>query len=181
LVSHFVHGWTERTIDGTIDEAARRYPALVDYGRYAMQVAPYLERFGRDRVLPVFFDRLLCEPQAELERICRFLDYPGTPQWQDDVRDNESARRMRVSPLRDAIVNQPLLAWARRNFVPQAWRNRVKAQWQMRERPVLGAAERERLEAVFDEDLGVLGGMLGTTLTCANFKAQTAAAVFEWK
>ena len=106
LVSHYVHGWTERTIGGAIDEAAAQYAALIDYGRYAMQIAPYLERFGKDRVLPVFFDRLLAAPQAELERVCRFLGYSGTPRWQQGVRDNVSAKRLRVSPVRDAALEQ---------------------------------------------------------------------------
>ena len=180
LVSHYVHGWTERTIGGPIDEAAARYPALIDYGRYAMQIAPYLERFGKDRVLPVFFDRLLAEPQAELERVCRFLGYTGVPQWQHGVRDNDSAKRLRVSPVRDVIINQPVLAWVRRTLIPQGTRDLIKGAWQMRDKPTLGSAERERLMAIFDEDLSQLGAMLGTPLSCANFKQKTAAVPLEW-
>lgn len=180
LVSHYVHGWTERTIGGAIDEAAAKYPALIDYGRYAMQITPYLERFGKDRVLPVFFDRLLAEPEAELARVCHFLGYAGTPQWQHGVRDNDSAKRLRVSPVRDAVLNQPLLAWVRRNIIPQAARDKVKAVWQMRKKPMLGAAERARLETIFDRDLEQLGTMLGTALTCANFKQVTAKATLDW-
>jgi hypothetical protein len=180
LVSHYVHGWTERTIGGPIDEAAAKYPALIDYGRYAMQIAPYLQRFGKDRVLPVFFDRLLAEPQAELERVCRFLGYAGVPQWQHGVRDNDSAKRLRVSPVRDVIINQPVLAWVRRTLIPQGTRDLIKGAWQMRNKPALGSAERERLVAIFDEDLAQLGAMLGTPLSCANFKQKTAAAPLEW-
>jgi hypothetical protein len=180
LVSHYVHGWTERTIGGPIDEAAAKYPALINYSRYAMQIRPFLDRFGKDRVLPVFFDRLLAEPQSELERVCRFLGYAGTPRWQQGVRDNDSAQRLRVSPARDAIVNQPLVAWVRRTFVPQSVRDAVKSAWQMRKKPALGVAERKRLQAIFDEDLAELGGMLGTTLTCANFKQKTAETELSW-
>ena len=180
LVSHYVHGWTERTIGGPIDEAAAKYPALIDYGRYAMQIAPYLERFGKDRVLPVFFDRLLAEPQAELERVCRFLGYAGVPQWQRGVRDNDSAKRLRVSPVRDVIINQPVLAWVRRTLIPQGTRDLIKGAWQMRNKPTLGSAERERLAAIFDQDLAQLGAMLGVPLSCANFKQKTAAAPLEW-
>jgi hypothetical protein len=180
LVSHYVHGWTERTIGGPIDEAAARYPALIDYGRYAMQITPYLERFGKDRVLPVFFDRLLVEPQAELERVCRFLGYTGTPRWQHEVRDNVSAKRLRVSPVRDLIINQPALAWVRRTLIPQGARDLIKSAWQMRNKPVLGTAERDRLAAIFDQDLAQLGAMLGTSLTCANFRQKTAATSLEW-
>jgi hypothetical protein len=180
LVSHFTHGWSERTIEGPVDEAAARYPALIDYGRYAMQIEPYLERFGKDRVLPVFFDRLRAEPQAELERVCAFLGYTGLPTWEEGVRDNESARRMRINPLRDAIVNFPGLAWIRRTLIPQSVRDRAKGLWQMRDKPVLGAAEQARLEAIFDRDLARLGALLGTKLTCATFKRVTAQTPLDW-
>src|SRR5690606_4205334 len=58
LVSHYIHGWTMREISEPIDEAIDRHPELIAYGCYAKQLTPYFERFGRDRVLPMFFDRV---------------------------------------------------------------------------------------------------------------------------
>lgn len=181
LVSHYVHGWTERTVEGPIDQAAARYPELIDYGRYAMQITPWLERFGPDAVLPVFFERLLAHPQTELERVCRFLGYAGQPLWQHGTHDNASDQRLRKSPLRDAVVNNPIVTLVRRGLVPQSVRNRVKTLWQMREKPVLGDAEKARLSAIFDEDLAALGALLGADLNCANFVSSVRDNALEWE
>lgn len=55
LVSHYIHGWTVRDVDGPIE----RHPELVACGRYAMQLQPCVERFAFARILPVFLERLV--------------------------------------------------------------------------------------------------------------------------
>ena len=66
LVSHYIHEWTQRVIEQPIKEAIDAHPNMVEFGMYARQLRPYVERFGRERILPVFFDRLRKHPQAEL-------------------------------------------------------------------------------------------------------------------
>jgi len=181
LISHYCHGWLERSIDVSIDTAIDRYPALIDYGRYAMQIAPWLDAFGPDAVLPVFFERLHRYPQTELERICRFLGYRGTPIWRADIEaQNVSGARLRDSRWRDAIVYAPLVTQIRRKLIPQSVRDRIKRAWQMDGRPVLGGAALAHVTAVFDADLAMLGKMLGTPLTCATFKTVVAGGPLVW-
>jgi len=180
LVSHYIHAWSERTIDGAIDQAIDEHPALVDYGRYAMQIGPYLEAFGKDAVLPLFFERMLREPQAELERVCKFLGYRRIPHWEHEVRANVSGERLRRSALRDALVLNPLATFIRRNFIPQSVRDRVKAKWQMREKPALGPDALAKVTARFDSDLARLGPLLGVELNCGNFKSAVTAAPLNW-
>lgn len=181
LVSHFVHEWSQKVIYGPLDGAADRLPAMVDYSRYAMQITPWLERFGRERVLPVFFERMIAHPQAELERVCRFLGRDVAPVWQTGVRDNASEERMRKSAVRDAIVYNPLVTLIRKRLVPQSFRDRVKGFWKMREKPVLSDAERARLEAIIDVDLARLGELLGVPLNCANFKSTVRDQELNWR
>ncbi|MEP0844545.1 MAG: sulfotransferase domain-containing protein [Phycisphaerae bacterium] len=172
LVSHYVHEWTERTIECPIDRAVREFPRLIDYGRYAMQLEPFLAAYGRQSILPVFFERLVAEPQRELERVCRFIGYAGRPVWHhEEAAQNVSQERLRVSPLRDAIVWNPLVTWVRRRFIPQSWRDRVKRLWQMRKRPRLSPESLRLLQETFDQDLARLGELLGVSINCANFKA----------
>ena len=181
LVSHYIHEWSERTITTTLDQAARDVPRLVEYGCYAMQLAPFLERFGRDRVLPVFFERLMAEPQAEFERIGRFLGHPGPLRWETDREArNVGSQRMRDSAWRDAIVKQPQLAWLRRNLVPKSLRTRVRSLWTMKKRPELSPAIRRELELRFDADLALLGEWLGTPLDCASFRERVLPAPLDW-
>ena len=181
LISHYMHGWLDTSMSGDIDQAVQKYPQLVGYGRYAMQLRPFLETFGPDRVLPVFFEHLTLQPQAELERVCRFLSYGGAPRWQEtESRHNVSAERLRSSPVRDAVLDFAPLRLLRRLLVPQSVRNRVKKAWQMTEKPVLSAASQEWLTAQFDEDLAVLGSWLGITLDCRTFKSAVQSRPHDW-
>jgi hypothetical protein len=181
LVSHYIHGWLERSIDDPIDIAIDRHPELVDYGRYALQIAPWLEAFGPENILPVFMERLVAAPQAELERICAFLGHKGTPVWQDSIGpQNVSEYRLRDSAWRDRIVDDPVIGALRRTLVPRAVRDRIKSAWQMRERPVIGEAALSRITAIYDEELKRLGEMLGTPLDCDSFRQVVREKPLDW-
>lgn len=182
LVSQYIHEWTQRVIDAPIDQAIERHLELVDYGRYAMQLKPFIEAWGRERILPVFFDRLTDHPQEELERVCRFIGHPGRPVWDDSLSEqNVSSQRLRKSAWRDAVINLPGAKALRRALVPRSIRDRIKSFWMMRRRPELSPESRLRLEQVFDADLAELGRWLDLPLSCANFKSLTKDQPREWK
>jgi len=181
LVSHYIHDWTDHRIKASIDLLVEQNPELIQYGLYAMQIRPYLEVFGAESVLPVFFEGIAANPQQELERICAFLGYAGRPRWDHTLRPrNVSLERLRRSPLRDALVNLPLLRTVRRQVVPKSFRERVKRLWTMTERPQLSRKQREQLAAVFDEDLATLGTWLGVELSCTNFVRVATNGPHEW-
>ncbi len=182
LRSQYVHEWTQRVVNEPIDIAIDTFPELVDYSRYSYQLAPYLATFGPRQVLPVFFDRLVAAPQAQLERICRFIGYGGHPAWQKDAQaENVSAERMRTSRWRDRLTFAPGVSWVRRTLVPQSVRDRIKQFWQMKKKPVLSPDRLQRLKEVFDKDLDRLGDWLGVRLSCDVFREATAARDFDWR
>jgi len=171
LISHYSHGWLENSIGGTLDAAVERHPELIDYGRYAMQIRPWLDAFGPDRILPVFVERLAAAPQQELERVCRHIGFVGLPRWAEEIApQNVSSTRLRDNPRRDLLVHHPVLSVVRRHLVPQSLRDRLKRRWQMPERPALGDAAHRRITAIFDRDLAELGLLLGVELDCSNFR-----------
>lgn len=177
LISQYIHEWSQRVIDVPIDEAIQQHPQLIAYSRYAMQLEPYLEAYGAERILPMFFERCIAEPQAELERVCAFIGHPSAPQWDSELdAQNVSSQRMRRSPVRDMVVDQPILRKLRRTLVPQGVRDWLKTFWQMKERPELSAKSQAHLVTIFDDDLAALGDRLGIKLNCTNFKdvARTA-------
>lgn len=183
LVSAYIHEWSERTITEPINEAVYRHPRLIDYSRYAMQLRPYLQRFGTDRVLPVFFEAMRDNPQQTLERVCDFIGYEGKPNWSDGIgQQNVSAQRMRASPVRDAVVNLPLLTTLRRTLIPQTLRDKVKSLWTMDKRPELSEAALAHVTAELDADLSDLGRWLGIDgLSCVTFKEKALAGPYAWE
>ena len=179
LVSHYIHEWTQRVISCPIQKAVREHSELIAYSRYAMQIEPFLDCFGPERVLPIFFERLARHPQTELERVCEFIGLPTLPQWHDDLGEqNASNQRLRQCAWRDALINAPVLKQLRRALVPQAVRDWVKGFWTMSHRPELGESDIRRLNDEFDKDLALLGKWLGLDLNCNSYTdiaAQTSA------
>lgn len=181
LVSHYIHEWTMGNMRAPLSEAVRTHSELVDYSRYAYQMAPYIEHFGRERLLPIFSERLKADPDAELFRIERFLGAPDRLTWRDDIEpQNVSRERVRRVPLHGLLVENPVARVLRRALVPQGLRDKVKSKLQMQERPVLQEEDMRRLKPVFDEDLGQLGAMLGVSLTCDNYRETVRAKSLEW-
>jgi hypothetical protein len=182
LVSQYVHEWRMRMISEPIDSAIKNFPILHEYSRYSMQLKPFLEAYGPENVLPVFFEQLRLYPQELLERICRFIGYEGAPQWREErAHQHMSKGLMKKNRIRDAIVFAPGISTLREALIPRSVRNRVKAFWQMKEPPVLSEASIAWLEEIFDQDLATLGTWLGTELTCANFKEVTAKNDLKWR
>lgn len=180
LISQYIHEWTERVTSDPIDEAIQTLPELIDYSRYAYQIRPYLQAFGPDRVLLVFQERLAIDGQGVLESVARHIGYDRPVRWNDEIMSNKSAERMRVNPLRDALVWNPVSNLIRKR-IPQSFRDRVKTFWQMTRRPELSADSVRHLTSVFDRDLEELGRWLGVELNCQNFKQVARNLRPQWQ
>ena len=176
LVSHYVHDWSFNVVPDTIRAAVADNPDLVDFGRYAHQIRPYVERFGAERSLLVRFEQLRSEPQRLLDDDGRFIGADGQLRWVERDARNVSAQRLRESPWRDRLLDNRLAASIRRRFVPKSVRQRVAGMWQMSERPEMPDDLRAELEERFDEDLAELHDLLGIELTCATFAADADGA-----
>ena len=182
LVSHYIHEWSEGRIALGIDAACAEHPELVDYSRYAMQLEPYLQTFGPQCILPVFFERLVAEPQIELERVCRFIGYREPVRWRPEVdHANISRNRIRKTPVREALIRNRAATVLRRRLIPERWRERIKDRWRTKARPVLGQKQRQEVEHAFDPDLGRLGRQLGLALSCASFKDVARTTSPDWQ
>jgi hypothetical protein len=154
LVSQYIHEWTEGRIACGIDEAIDKHPELVAYSRYGYQLQPFIERFGRERILRIEFEAMTSEPDATLKRIAAFLGAKGEVRWRDELEaQNVSAARIRTFPLKSLIVDNPVATAMRRRLVPQGLRDRVKGKLQMRERPTLSDESLGKLREVFAGDM----------------------------
>ena len=182
LISHYLHESIRGQINVSVDQAVERHPELTVFGLYSRQLEPYLEAFGPEGVLPVFFERLVAHPQEELERICRFIGYEGRPRWDFAMKaQNVTSEQLRKSVIRERIVNISLLSRIRRWLVPRHWNERFKAFWRTTsERPMLMPESVQRLRAVFDADLARLGARLGVEITSATFREVASAGSHEW-
>ena len=147
-----------------------------------MQLQPFLEAYGRAAVLPVFFPRLVTHSQAELERIGRFLGHAGPLRWDQGLEpQNQGRERLRPSPVREVLVQAPVLTTIRQRVVPRRLSESLKGLWRARvEPPRLTPVLEARLREVFDADLAQLGSWLGVRLDCENFHDVTVGRALEW-
>jgi hypothetical protein len=181
LVSHYLHEQFEWRMEMPIDQAVEHYPELVAYGKYSMQLEPFLDAYGPENILLIFFERFVGQGADELARVYQFLGRQNQPYWKPTLEtSNVSSQRMRESAIRDAIINAPVLRTIRRRFIPKAWRERVKQFWQIKDRPKLSHVTLERLEAIFDEDLLRLGRWLNLELSCSRFDEVAREHVPTW-
>lgn len=183
LVSQYVHEVTVGRIAVSLREAIEQHPELIDYGRYALQLQPYLDAYGPRAVLPVFFPRLVEHSQAVLERIGRFLGHEGPLHWDEELEpQNQGKARLRPSPVREALVQAPVLTTIRQRVVPRRLSESLKGFWRARvEPPRLTPALEARLREVFDADLAQVGAWLGIPgLDCENFRELTTRRPHDW-
>ncbi len=153
LVSHYLHERSMGVITADLETAVERHPELVDYGRYAMQIAPWLERYGRERLYLTSLERMTAEPEQTLAEVAAFIGHPDPVAWQSArARENASAERTRRLPLQGLLIDNPVAAGLRRALVPKALRTAVRRRLQTSDRPELSDELRRRLTPVFAED-----------------------------
>lgn len=151
--SHYMHEWTMGVMGGDPEAALKKHPVMVDYGRYAMQLKPYIEAFGVDKILMTSLETLSTRKEAELARIGEFLGVEGPFEWFDEsARLNASAERIRRFPLYGMLIESRLMTVLRRTLVPQRLRQAVKSRLQITKRPEFSAEVIRALEAEFTKD-----------------------------
>ena len=156
-------------------EAVERHPELIDYSRYACSCSRSSRPMGASTILPVFFPRLVAHSQSELERIGRFLDHEGPLVWDNALKpQNQGRERLRPSPIRQALVQAPVLSTTPPADRAPAGLESLKEFWRAQiEPPTLPPDLVARLREVFDADLAQLGSWLGIALDCETFHAAT--------
>lgn len=181
LVSQYIHEWTLKIISVDINRAITQHPELTDYSLYSMQLKPYLETFGKEQILPVFFERFITHRQEELERICRFIGYQKHPTWQTKYdAQNVSSERMRDNAIRDLLVEAPILKEMRQQLIPKSWRTWIRSLWQMREKPEIEPQKLAELQSICDRDLATLGSWFDVKLSCENFTSVVKTKALNW-
>ena len=170
LVSHYMHQWSEGVISCDINQAIDRYPELIDYSCYGMQITPYFEAFGSKSVLPLFFEGLKANKNKTLNRVGEFIGLTEPLIWVDDLaQDNVSSQRIRRFYGYELLINSKPMAWLRKALIPQRLRDRVKQQLSMQRRPEISSAQLARITEIFDRDLQTVGDWIDVQLTCENF------------
>lgn len=94
LISQYHHSVIVSGLTLQIDDAILNHAPLVNYSRYAMQISPWIEQFGRDRVRILVFEDYIENRATTVQSVCDFLGVPSnTDQIQEDVVFNKGSGR----------------------------------------------------------------------------------------
>jgi hypothetical protein len=72
-ISHYWHMVRYHAEYRPIAAAIRQDPQYVAVSHYAMQLAPFRERFGNDRIAVLTHEQLISDPYATMESLCHWL------------------------------------------------------------------------------------------------------------
>lgn len=172
LISQYVHEWSQNNIKLDINEAIYKHPELINYSKYFFQLEPFLQHFKKKDIMIMFFESIIVNSQKELERACEFIGYHGQPKWIEvNSQMNKSSERVRKFPLYDLLVDSAVATWIRRNLIPQSFRDKVKSNFQMTEKPKLTEENIKMLKKVLNDDLESVGRYLSIdNLNCDSYK-----------
>ncbi len=80
IVSQHHHVRATGRIAEPIDEAVRKHPMFLDWSRYAMQIEPWIDVFGPERVLVVRFETFVADRAASIGDVQAFVGVDPRPE-----------------------------------------------------------------------------------------------------
>jgi hypothetical protein len=74
VLSLYIHNLKKGYIKGSLMEAVRQLPRLLDSGKYSNIIPVWLNTFGTDQVFFILFDEIENKPGLVLNNICKYLN-----------------------------------------------------------------------------------------------------------
>ena len=156
-ISHYIHEWTEARMGNDAATEFQRHPEIIDYSCYAMQITPFIEAVGADRIFLTSLEQIKTAPDAEFVRISQFLGLSKSAAWQHDIEaQNVSAQRARRLPLQGVLLDNPIARVLRQTLVPKSLRTRIRNKLTIQERPALPPTLIGKLQDIFEKDRALL-------------------------
>nr|WP_321222021.1 sulfotransferase [uncultured Psychroserpens sp.] len=94
IISHFTHSYNRGyESHKDINDAIFSQSHYIDVTKYAMQIEPYINTFGRKNVLLLFFDDFISNPQEVLNTTYAFLDLKNITVSEGHLNTNKSFNR----------------------------------------------------------------------------------------
>lgn len=116
------------TMDANINQCLDEHPELINYSRYAMQIRPWIEAFGKKSLLVIRFEDYIQNRNDTLKKIHSFLglsNAPLPPTHQDRIH-NRSASRPVLTPAWQRIIESKLYRQLLRPLLSLSLRDKIR-------------------------------------------------------
>jgi len=128
-LSHHMHSFNTHgpeVIGDDINREIHSHPNLVDFGKYAMQLRPWIDKFGISSIKVVRFEDYTADRVTVLSEICEFLGVAAV----NDSLNKDGANRGDSRPVAKGLWTRVLSSgWYRqgvRKLMPSMIRNRIR-------------------------------------------------------
>ena len=120
MLSHYHHFVSSGHYRGPLERGLVEIPHILDFSRYAYQLQPWLEAFGRERVRVVKFERYVKQRAEVLGEVCEFLgrDFDAA-RVSDEVHNASDGKPLVRGPLRRLQFSAPYRRLIRPLMSPQ--------------------------------------------------------------
>ena len=97
-LSHHFHMHLAGLAPADFGETLRQLPDLINFGRYAMQLGPWIEAFDREQIHVVHFETYAGGRMTGLSEMCKFLGIVDQPELIQQERSFNAAQDKRKIP-----------------------------------------------------------------------------------
>jgi len=180
IVSHHYHVYSNGRVGPDINALVRTDPRFLDYSRYAMQVEPWIEAYGPERVRVVRFESYIKERRRYAAELHEFLGVEPRPDLIDEGRAHNKGEGKPVPRRLSKVLRSPAYKRVARGMIPSGVRSWVvrNALPKAPERPP--PPDRDTVEHILrelagdGERLGRIMGLPGPVWDAAEVRARWA-------
>jgi len=176
FVSHHAHDGAQGHLPTDPGAALAREPGLVEYARYAYQLGPWIETFGRERIMAVRFEDYTRDRAEHAAKLCAHIGVEPIEGMIDPARvHNKSDAKPVPSKGWKAVINSPLYRNTIRRFIPRDLKDRLRYALLPKSTfapDPMPAELLERLIPVFEEDQANLRELLGDDAPSWDLRAR---------
>lgn len=131
----------------------------LELGNYSEQLKRYTDLFGKEQVLPLFFEDYRSDPQSALRRICDFLKVDPSFEFDFSEKSNTSALP-RNAALNSFLVKSGIMTTAKKMTPKPLRRKLAGAIYTDKNMPILSAEASNWLRDYYKEEVHRLSELL---------------------
>jgi hypothetical protein len=170
--SAYLHAVKNNQFEGSFEAALEQIPSLIDRGRYATYLLPYIQAFGRDRIHIAIYDDLVRNPEEFARQLFAFLEIESL-----DVSGKAAQKMMPAGTPRVKVLTKLskrasalLRRWGWRELrgrlkTSRLVRNLLYRQFTPEDKPKIDPDTERRLRDYFCEEVSRLDGLTGRPLS----------------
>lgn len=125
---HHMHSWRgDGHMSADIDACVREHASLVNYSRYAMQLAPWRSLFGDDAIHVILFEEFVSDRAGTLRSLAKFLEFrPLVSAVDDQSIANRSDGKPVLNRFWMTVYRHPAYQQALRRLIPTSLRSELR-------------------------------------------------------